>query len=216
VLYFQGMSQPLPLARRVSGWTLIETLVALSVASLILVVMSRILADTSAWTSEQSLRTAALGRLQGTVREFERHLQRSAVPGIAWQAASGSAPAVLAIHCQDTAAITTTVKYEPFYRVYQWSPQSKELRHLDCPPGVAVAAPSPLRPRSPSPAEMATLTSSSFANTHTVSTGLTQLNMQVLDGPLVQIDLEYEFTLLKRPWIQKIQTTRVIHLRNRL
>jgi type II secretory pathway pseudopilin PulG len=207
------------LNRRPSGWTLVEAMVALFLAAIVFAIVSRTLANTSAWTSEQTLRTSAQGKLQIVIRELETHLQRTSPLGLALEPSTGTSPsrtaALLVLHCQDTASITTTVKYEPSFRVYRWDVEKSELRVLDCPPGVAVAAPTALRPQIPSAAELATLSSSTFAGARLLADGVSKLDAQVLDGPLVQLDLEVQFYLSKRGVTQSVRAHRIIHLRNR-
>lgn len=192
---------------------------ALSLATVVFAVVSRTLTSTSAWTSEQTLRSSAQGKLQIVIRDLETHLQRTSPLGLTIEPSTGTSPnrtaAVLSLHCQDTATITTTVKYEPSYRVYRWDVEKSELRVLDCPPGVAVSAPTALRPQTPTAAELATLSAANFSGARLLADGLSKLDAQVLDGPLVQLDLEVQFYLSKRGVTQSVRAHRIIHLRNR-
>lgn len=211
---------------RSSGWTLIETMVAVGLAAMVMTIVTHTLLSTSRVTKAQTQRSIRQATLQTAMRHLENALQRSAVAGVSWHTAAPTG-AVLATHpLVDTTAPATPPPTQPFWRCFVWDQQARTLtmgESLD--PG-GLPAPSTTRFQAMPNAQLQAILDNETptAGTHLrgrrVADRVTDFVYRLDIGPLYHIELELDVPKGDDPGLpdaqERLRARLDLHPRNRM
>ena len=180
------------------GWTLIEVLVAISLFSLMMVIVSRTLILTSKTTRAQTQRSLRQASLQSTLRHLENVLQRSAVAGVSWLRVP-DVGAVLAAQPIQDGPITTEVPHtQPFWRCFVWDEAARTMTMGESqdPGGFPPPLPSKFQVMPMAQLQAILDNETPLTGTHVrgrrVADRVTDFNYQLEVGPLMLLELELD------------------------
>lgn len=194
-----------------AGWTLAETLVALSLGAVIVVIISQTLTSTTRASNQEMQRGFMQTQLQSVAVEVERALQRTNSHGVAWLPPGAGRPAVLAVHAQKAGAITNRPEWEASWHCFLWDPEAHTLYERICPPGLTAP---PTQMATPPDAAGLRLIAALPPAGRLLSTGVSSFVYTTQPGPVCQLDLELEAAIPTRTGREKASTSRVFTLRN--
>ena len=207
------------------GWSLLETLVAVGIFSIILLVVTGALRSSARITRAQMQRSVRQSLLQSTMRRLEKTLQRSAVAGISW---FRSAPdgAVLSAQCLETGCVTTALPtYEPFWHCFVWDEARSALYVGESLPSGGFAAPASTRLQAmPNGQLQAILTqetplAGSLIRGRRLADRVVGFNCTLEAGPLILLELEMDVPAFDRDAStarERLKAALRFHPRNRI
>ncbi|MFN8606703.1 MAG: hypothetical protein U0931_04175 [Vulcanimicrobiota bacterium] len=170
------------------AWTLPEALLALSLFSLVGLVVLGALRGAMRLSAVQSRRATMQAQLLTSATRLEQDLQRATSQDIVY--AVVSQVGVLAIHCRKAGPAGLTPEWEPAYRCYLWDQKSGRLWRKSCPPSPpGLTAPRTDRAQTPSSSELASL-AADLSQANLLADGVSDFQLTFLPGPLAQIRLE--------------------------
>lgn len=185
-------------SRRLGGWTVLETLIASVLGLVVLGIVTATLASTSRFTKMQSQVSFKRSQLMGVSRHLERSLSLSTIAGVSWLRSPSPDAAVLACHCLDSQTITTTPKFEPYWRCFIWDVRTHSLYYRDTTSIPSITAPPTTQSKALSPADLATVLSTtagpsgSFTNCRLLAEQVTSFKYLNQSGPLFYFEVELQ------------------------
>lgn len=207
------------------GWSLIETLVAISLFSLILLVVTGSLTSTSRLTRAQVQRSVRQSLLQSSMARMEKLLQRSAVAGIAWLR-TPSQGAVLAAHCLQQGCVTTALPtYEPHWQCLIWDEAGHSLFLAESQAAGGFAAPAATHLQAMPAAQLQALLTQETPLTQVLVRGrrladrVVGFNYTLETGPLFLLELEMDVPPFDRNPAtakERLKASLRVHPRNRI
>ena len=210
--------------RKGAGWTLIEAIVAMGLALVVLMVVSRTLISTSRATQAQNQRAMRQASLQSAMRHLETMLMQSLVSGVGWRPSAGGG--VLTAHCLQGGFITTTPKLQTSWRVVLWDETRRKLYMGDSTTAGGFTAPLEDKAQIMPQAQMDAILAGEMPPVYTLFKGrpiadrVTNFEYELEEGPLFRIELEIDVPPRANPEpgdaAERLKASVLIQPRNRI
>jgi type II secretory pathway pseudopilin PulG len=203
---------------------LIEVMVAIGIFSLVMLIVSGALMQTSKITKAQTQRSLRQANLQSTMRHLETALRHSALAGVSWHRAASVGAVLAAQPIQDGVITTGAPATQPFWRCFVWDENARTLSMGESTDAGGFAPPSTSRYQAMSVAQMGAILASETPLSGTLLQGrrvadrVTNFAYGLESGPLMRIEIELDVPLDDRaPDAQeRLRGSIKIHPRNRI
>ncbi|GMU55530.1 MAG: hypothetical protein AMXMBFR33_46760 [Candidatus Xenobia bacterium] len=201
------------------GWTLVEALVAMALASIIFLVVAGVLHSTSRVTRIQTQRSLQQTRLQAIVGHLEKVLIGCSPAGVSWRRSASPDAAVLAAHCYRTDTFTSPQpRWEALWRCFVWDASTGQLYLAQN----ATPVPSDTRPQAMTPGQLDTFLQSALPGPNLVEPRLlasrvTDFRYTLEPGPLFRVEVEVDVPVYDQQTqaaTPRLRVVRQIHPRN--
>lgn len=210
--------------RRSRGWTLVEAVVAIALASIVLLVVAQVLSTTSRLTRVQTHRSLQQTRLQAVARQVEKTLLGCSAAGVSWQRSSNPNAGVLATHSYQSGSFTTDPRWEPYWRCFVWDAASGRLYLTQSPSSGSNPVPSETRPQAMTLAQLdallqGTLPGPNLVEGRLLADRVTYFGFSLEPGPLFRIEIEVDVPAHENQdttAIPRLRVVKLIHPRNRI
>ncbi len=203
------------------GWTLVEALVALALASIVFLVVAGVLHSTSRVTRIQTQRSLQQTRLQTIVGHLEKVLVGCSPAGVSFRRSAAPDAAVLAAQCYRTDTFTSPQpRWEAFWRCFVWDVPNQQLYLCR----TSTPIPSDTRPQAMTAVQLDAFLQSALPGPNLVEPRLlasrvTHFAYTLEPGPLFRVEVEVDvpqYDEQTRTAVPRLRVTRLLHPHNQL
>lgn len=179
-------------------------MVALGLASLVLVVLSTSFSSTMKVARWESARASAQGRLVMTMSTVENLLQRSCAMAVGYQ------PGLLAVQTRCDGPLPAAKDWESAWTCVIWDQAAHTLYLRRSPASLP-----PAKPSTPTPADLLQLALQPAEGSRMLSQGVSDFRYELLPGPAARVNLQLEVDIPGKVQKERFQVERRIYFRER-
>jgi Tfp pilus assembly protein PilW len=174
---------------RDKGWTIIEAMVALFLATIVLIVVGTVLRAGFRFSKMQSAATTQRTRMRVSLRHLERVLRGSSPKAVSWLQIADSA-SVLSSHPFRQGDFVSGPSWATHWECFVWDKSTRELRFLNT-AGPIAAAPED-EPTAMTTEQLTTVAGLSSTSSRLLANRVTNFQYSQEPGPFFKIELEME------------------------